>query len=55
MTEDNYPGAAFKLPPPPVGYWEMPCGNVSWATTSKPRWLTRFLMKHLMQWGWRDA
>jgi len=51
MTEGGW---SIQMPPPPVGYWKMPCGMVSFAATKKPRWLTRFLMKHLMQWEWSD-
>jgi hypothetical protein len=41
--------------PKTVGFWILPCAPVQFATKVKPRWLTRFLMKHLMQWEWRDA
>jgi hypothetical protein len=38
-----------------TGYWRLPCGTVQFTTMSKPRWLTRFLMKQLMQWEWIEA
>ena len=40
--------------PQAVGFWHIPCTDGKFATTVKPRWLTRFLMKHLMQWEWSD-
>lgn len=42
-------------PPPPVGSWKMPGAPVYFHATVKPRWLTRFLMRHLLQWEWKEG
>lgn len=45
-----------KLPPSPVGYWCI--GGVQgfrFAVRERPRWLTRVLLKALLEWEWRDA
>lgn len=37
------------------GWWVLP-GNeqTKFAVMRKPRWLTRFLMWHLLEWKWED-
>lgn len=54
ITVENT-GYAIFGPPKNVGRWKMPGANTFFFTTQKPRWLTRFLMKHLMQWEWQDG
>lgn len=49
-------GEKISIPKPPkyVGKWKMPGAPTYFMCTTKPRWLTRFMMKHVMQWEWRD-
>ena len=37
-----------------VGGWKIPCSDIYIVTTKKPRWLTRFLAKHLFEMEWKD-
>lgn len=36
-----------------AGYYVLG-GNTYFAMRDKPRWLARFLVKHLLQWDWKD-
>lgn len=38
-----------------AGAWELPGSTTYFACIKKPRWLTRFLMKHLVEWKWKDS
>lgn len=40
--------------PPNVGAWVIG-GNFYIQQHRKPRWLTRFLMRVLVEWEWRDS
>ena len=44
----------IKPPPKEAGYYVVG-GNWQFAIRKKPRWLSRFLMKHLLEWEWKDA
>jgi len=39
--------------PPAVGYYEF--GGLRIELNKKPRWLTRFMMRHVVQWEWVDG
>ena len=45
-------------PPKPVGYWILPGGLggtvMRFAAYSKPRWLTRTMMRLVFEWEWED-
>lgn len=45
--------ASIKGPPAPVGYWRF-SGNYRWYSIKRPRWLTRVMMKFLLEWEWQD-
>lgn len=50
-------GLVIQKPPSHVGGWRV--GGPTWSTTfnvtKKPRWLTRVLMRLLLEWEWVDA
>lgn len=37
----------------PAGYWVM--GNIKFSVPNKPRWLTRIMVKLLLQWEYENA
>lgn len=41
------------MPPKPAGYWRF--GELMLPQQRRPRWLTRFLMRHLAEWRWVDT
>ena len=41
-------------PPKETGYYVIG-ENFQFAIRKKPRWLSRFLAKHLLEWEWKDA
>lgn len=46
----------LQLPPPPVGYWCLGGEQgFRFAMKTRPRWLTRVLMRALLEWHWVDA
>lgn len=45
---------SIKPIPQYVGSWKIPGCDVYIAATKKPRWLTRFLAKHLFEMEWKD-
>lgn len=59
--EQGFTFFGFTPPPKPVGYWVIYSGaspKSEWSTSTrfamyrKPRWLTRFLMKYLVEIHW---
>lgn len=36
-----------------AGYYDI--DGTKFPVRKKPRWLTRFLMKHLLEWKWEDS
>jgi hypothetical protein len=41
------------IPPEPVGFWRF--GGTRLAHyNSRPRWLTRFMMRVLLEWQWEE-
>jgi len=42
-------------PPPKVGQFTSKHLQISLAAVSKPRWLTRLMIKWLFEFEWRDA
>jgi hypothetical protein len=37
-----------------TGQWILPNTRVGLVTFSKPRWLTRYLMRLLLEWRWEE-
>lgn len=35
-----------------VGFWVLPKTDICYACYEKPRWLTRVLMRYLLEWQW---
>lgn len=61
LDEDAYMRAAasgytIQTPPPPVGGWRVGGGErgIMLMQTQRPRWLTRWLCWHLLEWKWID-
>lgn len=49
-------GITIYQPPRYVGGWQIG-GNTGLRVnvTKRPRWLTRFLLRHLLEWEWVDG
>jgi hypothetical protein len=49
----------FQKPPPVLGYWVLPGGlpnaKIKFGVTKRVRWLTKKMMKLLMQWDYEDV
>lgn len=51
---DVPPGISLVMPVPPVGCYVLGT-NFRIFINKRPRWLTRYLMRVLLEWQWEDA